>query len=225
MKTYIYGKFTSDTVPYMESNEFHTLSMFLGAYLSYCQTANSDYNTFKDFAEKNKLLYKDNQGIYYWTYINKAHAFIRDRINGNVSNQSKTYISKRQIRKLGFSGLGSVRMYPLNGDSIQKEMFDFVFGKENLIQVRDLFLDYISEKWAQEKYLHSYLTQNSGDSAKINTFRIFISFQYELLYQSAKGRRIIVKLSENTTYDVIQNELDGKGESFCQEVKHILLTK
>lgn len=211
MRTYIYGNFSADTVPHIESNEFHTLSMFLGAYLIYCKTSNSEYDSFEDYAMKNNLLYKDNHGTCYWTYVNRAQAFIRDRINGNISTQGKKYISKRQIRKLGFSGFGSVRMYPLKGDYIQKEMFDFVFGEKHLTQVRDLFLDYISEKWADEDRLHTCLTQNSGKAAKSNTFRIFISFQYELLDRSAKGKRMISKLLENTTYDDIQNELDGRG--------------
>ena len=164
MKTYIYGKFSADTVPHAESNEFHTLSMFLGAYLSYCNTSDAEYSDFKDYAEKNNLLYRDNHGTCYWTYVNKAQAFIRDRINRNIPTNRKKYISKRQIRKMGFSGLGSVRMYPLNGESIQREMFEFVFGEENLIQVRDLFLDYLSEKWLQENALHTYLTKNSERS-------------------------------------------------------------
>lgn len=210
MRTYIYGKFSADTVPHIESNEFHTLSMFLGAYLIYCKTSNSEYDSFEDYAIKNNLLYKDNHGTCYWTYVNKAQAFIRDRINGNISTRSKKYVSKRQIRKLGFSGFGSVRMYPIKGDTIQKEMFNFVFGEKHLTQVRDLFLDYIFEKWAKENNLRTYLTQNAGESAKFNTFRFFISFQYELLDRSTKGRRIISELFRNTTYDDIQNELDGR---------------
>ena len=210
MKKYIYEKFNADTVPHMESNEFHTLSMFLGAYLVYSETSSSEYNTFKDYAEKNNLLYKDNQGVCYWGYVNKAQAFIRDKLNEKNSPNNKKHISKRQIRKLGFSGMGAVRMYPLQGVSIQRELFNYVFHEEHLAQVRTLFLDYISEKWTKENYLSTYLTNNSGKSATFNTFRCFVSFQYELLDRSDKGRRIISNLLRNTTYDVIQNEIDGR---------------
>lgn len=210
MRTYIYGKFSPDTVPHNESNEFHTLSLFLGAYLSYCETPEI-YADFKDYAKVNNLIYKENQTIHYWGYVNKAHAFVRDRVNKEASPYSKKYVSKRQIRKLGFSGFASRRMYPLNGDTIQKEMFIFVFGQEQLTQVREIFFDYVSQKWGIEHPLRTYLFKNGGGNAVDNAFRMFISFQYELLSLSSQGQRIIRELSGNPTYKTIQSELEKRG--------------
>ena len=40
MARYIYGKFKASTVPQIEKNDFHSLSMFLGAYLLYEEDSN-----------------------------------------------------------------------------------------------------------------------------------------------------------------------------------------
>lgn len=209
MKTYIYGKIDPNEVPYRESNEFHTLFMFLGAYLIYSETS-TKYNDFTDYVNRNHLLYEDTHGKCYWRFINKAQAFIRDKINNSVFIDKKNHVSKRQIRKLGFSAFGSVRMYPLNGKTIQEELFNFVFGKQCPEQVRNMFLDYLSKKWREEEYPHAYLTINSGVAATENTFRTFISFQYAVLVRSPIGRRIIPQLSANNTYMQIRSELDQR---------------
>lgn len=207
MARYIYGKCEAATVPQIEKNDFHSLSMFLGAYLLY--EKDSNYSDFKDYAKKNRLLYKDNKGECFWSCVNKAHAFIRDMVNQDVAN-NKQHISRRQIRKLGHSGFGSVRMYPLNGTLIQDKMFHYVFCTEELCQVKELFLDFLYDKWNDLGEPHSYLSNIGGTAAVDNTFRKFIYFQYSLLSSSPGGQRIIQKLLENTTYKSIQHGLDER---------------
>ena len=211
MKTYIYGPFSADTVLLEEINDFHTLSMFLGAYLTYSES--SEYNGFRNYAEKNHLTYKDSQGKCYWTYINKAHTYIRNALNKSSNTDIHKYISRRQIRKLGYSGVGVVRMYPLQGNIIQAEMFRLIFSDEHLIQVKELFIEYLLDKWDNTDQTHTYLTRYGGDAAVRNTFRDYISFQYDLLTSKDNGNKIILTLSDNTTYTTIQHELDERSKS------------
>lgn len=213
MKTYIYGPFSADTVPLEETNEFHTLSMFLGAYLMY--SGSSEYNSFKDYVEANHLTYRDTQGKCYWAYINKAHTYIRNTLNKGNHTDNHKYISKRQIRKLGYSGVGAVRMYPLQGSIIQNEMFRLVFSYPHLVDVKNTFIEYLLDKWRCTDATHSYLSSCGGDAAINNTFRKYISFQYDLLTANNNGKKIIHALSDNTTYITIQHELNERSELFA----------
>lgn len=208
MAKYIYGKFKAQTVPQTEVNDFHSLSMFLGAYLIYSTT--HSYSNFKEFAEKNSLLYKDNNGKCFWSYVNKGQSFIRDKINQEIENK-KCYISRRQIRKLGYSGMGSVRMYPLNGCIIQDCLFNYVFTEKQLVEVKELYLNFLFEKWNDSNEPHSYLTNVGGTASVFNTFRRFLLFQYSLLSSIPKGKKYIDQLFMNNTYMTIQNELDIRG--------------
>ena len=208
MKKYIYGKFNAATVPQTEINDFHSLSMFLGAYLLYSE--NPQYSNFKEYAKDNHLLYKDTQGKCLWSYVNKGQIFIRDRINQNTS-KNKDCISRRQIRKLGYSGAGCVRMYPLSGNIIQETMFRYVFEEKHLTQVREVYLDFLFEKWNATEDPHTYLSSIGGRVADENTFKRFLLFQYKLLASSTKGDRIIETLFRNTTYKKIQQELNERG--------------
>lgn len=208
MARYIYGKFEAATVPQTEINDFHSLFMFLGAYLFYSE--NPQYSDFKAYVTKNQLRYKDNQGRCFWSYVNKGQIFIRDKINQNNS-KTKYFISRRQIRKLGYSGAGSVRMYPLSGNIIQKTLFHYVFEQDNLTQVKEAYLDFLFNKWNASEEPHSYLSNIGGNAATQNTFKKFLLFQHELLAYYGK-KHIIGTLSNNTTYNTIREELDIRGE-------------
>lgn len=208
MGKYIYGKFSADIVPHSFSNEFHSLSMFLGAYLMYSQEVGND--DFGKYVKQNHLLYKELGDKTVWSYVNRAHAFIRDRINSAELNDKK-HVSRKQIRKLGYCGIGKPAMYPLCGLKIQKEMFELVFFEDNLAQVKVAFLNYLAEKWRETESTGSYLSCNGGNAATRNTFRKFIRFQYAVLSQSPKGESIIPKLLANETYGEIQKGLDERG--------------
>ena len=208
MKKYIYGKFNAATVPQTEINDFHSLSMFLGAYLLYSE--NPQYSDFKEYAKDNHLLYNDNQGKCFWSCVNKGQIFIRDKINQN-SSKDRDHISRRQIRKLGYSGTGSVRMYPLSGNVIQETMFRYVFEEKHLAQVRELYLDFLFEKWNDSEEPQSFLSIIGGKAADENTFKKFLFFQYKLLASSPNGERIIETLIRNATYKTIRQELDERG--------------
>lgn len=212
MGKYIYGKFSADIVPQSLSNEFHSLSMFLGAYLMYSKEVGSD--DFGQYVKQNHLLYKELGDKTIWSYVNKAHVFIRDRINSTEINDKK-HVSRKQIRKLGYSGIGKPAMYPLCGLKIQKEMFELVFFEEKLEQVKEVFLNYLAEKWGETESTGSYLSCNGGNAATRNTFRKFIRFQYDVLSQSPKGEIIISKLLANVTYGEIQKGLDERGEKYA----------
>lgn len=217
MNTYIYGKYSPDTVPQLDSNEFHCLCIFLGAYLKY--SAETSYSSYEEYIEKNNLLNINERGIGCWHYVNKAHIFIREKLNYNTNSR---YISRRQIRKLGFSGIGAPRMYPLSGERIQDVLFNYVFGESKLKAVRDTFIGYMLNKWNSLDENKSHLTENSGTAARENTFRKFISFQYDLLATKPKGERILKQLKANNTYDIIQVDLDNRGGTKgCQAAKPI----
>lgn len=206
MKTYIYGDYSPDTVPRWDSNEFHTLCIFFGAYLHY--SAETSYKNFEEYVVKNHLLNINEVGIGCWHYVNKAHIFIREKLNYNSNSR---YVSRRQIRKLGFSGFGSVHMYPLSGERIQNELFNYVFSENNLTDVKDVFIRYLLNKWNNLDDNKSHLTSYSGKAARENTFIKFMAFQYTLLTLKPIGDDILKKLRANATYDVIQTKLDAIG--------------
>ena len=207
MKKYIYGNYDAQIVPHIEINEFHTLSVFLGAYLVY--SGKPEYKSFSQLVDETKLVSEMNNDVFYWSYINKAHRFIRDRLLTKESC-SKYNVSRRQIRKLGYSGHMSPRMYPLSGNDIQNEMFDFVFNNASLEQVKEKYLDYIYSKWMLENNTRSFFTSEGGEKATENAYIKFLDFQYKLLSQ--KGKHILKDLSANNTYELLQNQIEERRQ-------------
>lgn len=203
---YIYGKYTPETVPHEEFNEFHALSVFLGAYLVYCETP--EYASYSKYVTDKNIKEECLEGRSRWPYITKAHVFLRRRLNEDVNNV--TYISKRQIRKLGYSGVGAPRMYPTKGVLIQDEMFQLVFYKKELEQVKNVFLEYLYDKIRMLDTDCHYLDKVSGERAANSVFRNFISFQYHLL-SGPSGKWEVLRELEVDTYKDIQQALNGRG--------------
>lgn len=203
---YIYGKYSPDTVPHEECNEFHALSEFLGAYLVYSNSP--EYASYLDYVANRNLKEECLEGRFRWTYINKAHIFLRSKIN--ESTDKVTYISKRQIRKLGFSGIGARRMYPIKGSLVQNEMFRLVFYTKELEQVKNVFLDYFYDKIRTIDPAFSYLDRVSGNRAAKFVFRTFISFQFPLL-SGPRGNFALLRELEVDTYKEIQRVLNERG--------------
>lgn len=203
---YIYGKYSPDTVPHEEYNEFHALSEFLGAYLVYSNSP--EYASYSDYVADRNLKKECLEERFRWTYINKAHIFLRSKLNENTDKV--TYISKRQIRKLGYSGIGAQRMYPIKGSLVQSEMFRLVFYTKELEQVKNVFLDYFYDKIRTIDSAFSYLDRVSGKGAAKFVFRTFISFQFPLL-SGPRGNLALLRELEVDTYKEIQQFLNERG--------------
>lgn len=203
---YIYGKYSPDTVPHEEYNEFHALSVFLGAYLVYCSSPES--TSYSDYVADRNLKEECLEGRFRWPYITKAHIFLRSKLNENTDEV--TYISKRQIRKLGYSGIGAPRMYPVKGARIQEELFQFVFYTKELEQVKIAFLEYLYHKIRMFDPNCRYLDSISGKGAANFVFRTFISFQYHLLSGPA-GKCELLRALEVDTYKEIQKVFNERG--------------
>lgn len=203
---YIYGKYSPDTVPHEECNEFHALSEFLGAYLVYSNSP--EYASYADYVADRNLKKECLEGRFRWTYINKAHIFLRSKLNENTDKGA--YISKRQIRKLGYSGVGAPRMYPIKGSFVQNEMFRRVFYTKELEQVKNVFLDYFYDKIRMIDPDCSYLDVVSGEGAVKFVFRTFISFQFPLL-SCPRGNLVLLRELEVDTYKEIQQVLNERG--------------
>ena len=205
---YIYGKYLPETVPHEEFNEFHALSVFIGAYLLYCSSPK--YASYSDYVADKKIKEECLAGRFRWPYITKAHIYLRSKLNENTKTDNVPYISKRQIRKLGYSGIGTPRMYPIKGSLIQDEMFRFVFYKEELKHVKVAFLEYLYEKMRMIDPNCGYLEKISGEGAANYVFRTFISFQYHLLSGPA-GKFELLRALEVNTYKEIQQNFNEKG--------------
>lgn len=205
---YIYGKYSPDTVPHEEFNEFHALSVFLGAYLLYCSSPK--YASYSDYVADKNIKEECLAGRFRWPYITKAHIYLRSKLNENTNTGNVSYISKRQIRKLGYSGIGTPRMYPVKGSLIQDEMFQFIFYKEELEQVKVAFLEYLYEKMRMIDPNCGYLEKISGEGAANYVFRTFISFQYHLLSGLASKFELLRALEVNT-YKEIQQDFNERG--------------
>ena len=211
---YIYDKYSPDTVPCNEYNEFHALSVFLGAYLEYCSSR--DYASYAEYVAAKNLKEECLDGKFRWPYVTKAHLFVRNRLNkipGTDEQKSiydDTYISKRQIRKLGYCGIGSPRMCPVNAELIQNEIFRIVFYTEELEPVKLAFLEYLHTKFQRDDPDRSYLTKRSGSAAANSVFRNFISFLFHLL-SGSRGDSKLLNALEVHTYAEIQQDLNMRG--------------
>ncbi len=172
MKKYVYGRFSSDDVPQVERNEFHTLSFFFGLYLDYKENK-ADNQSFDEYLTAQSIILTDLK----WKYINKAHRLIRDKLKEEAEEYG---VSRRQIRKLGYSGFGSVLMYPVSGMIIQRMFFMVCADAEDKIWV-DKFISTLYQKWMRNYPDHLYLQRNAGEDALSNVCRLFIAFQYRLL--------------------------------------------
>ena len=205
MSKYIYGKYDTDTFPDELKNEFHYLCMYLGAYLTYLENTN-EYNSFHDYAKANNLTNKTDDK-FRWCYINKSQAFIRDVFD--VKTTDKTIkISKRQIRKLGYSGFFSVPMFPKNGYLIEDEIFGMVFNDSNLSSVKTHFIDYISHKWKTDDEFVYYLNDEKHKEDCVRKTAIyFCGFQEYVLRKDPELKRIF---QGHTTYKIIQSELERR---------------
>ncbi len=200
MKKYVYGKFNPDDVPQIEQNEFHTLSFFLGLYLDYMNNK-ANNQAFDEYLNVQSIMLTDLK----WRYINKAHREIRDRLKIETE---KSCVSRRQIRKLGYSGFGSVLMYPVSGIRIQRMIFKLCDETQNNIWV-DKFTSTLYQKWTQNYPNHFYLQRNAGADASLNVFRLFIAFQYRLLLDG--HREEILDELYNTgieSYEKLHNKLE-----------------
>ena len=106
-------------------------------------------------------------------------------------------------------------MYPLNGYIIQDYLFDYVFTEERLVEVKELYLNFLFEKWNNSNEPQSYLTNVGGSAAVFNTFRKYIFFQYILLSSIPKGKKYLDQLFNRNTYESIQEELDGRSKDYA----------
>ena len=207
MTKYILGKYDTDTYSGELKNEFHYLCMYLGAYLKYHKNPQG-YNKFDDYAKANNLTNKSDTN-FRWCYINEAQAFIRDQLN-ETSGQKGKSVSKREIRKLGFSGVLSIPKFPYSGCDIQDKLFDFVFADKNCKSVMGYFMDHISLKWQMDQELLKYYRDSVGEENKEyikNTASNFCGFQNRVLKEKPKFR---FKLQKHTTYETLQNELEKR---------------
>lgn len=205
MSKYIYGKYDTDTFPDELKNEFHYLCMYLGAYLKYCKNP-EDYKTFDDYAKAYRLTEKTDDK-FRWCYINEAQAFIRDKLNMLPTGKAK-YISKRQIRKLGYSGVLRIPMFPKSGFAIEDKLFYYVFTEKNLASVKKYFMDYISQKWKTDDEVVGYYYDSSDEEKCFRKTAIyFCGFQEQVLQKEPEIRRTF---QGHNTYKIIQSELERR---------------
>ena len=204
MTKYILGKYDTDTYSGELKNEFHYLCMYLGAYLKYHKNPQG-YNKFDDYAKANNLTNKSDTN-FRWCYINEAQAFIRDQLN-ETSGQKGKSVSKREIRKLGFSGVLSIPKFPYSGCDIQDKLFDFVFADKNCKSVMGYFMDHISLKWQMDQELLKYYRDSVGEKCIINTAANFCAFQFDILN---KDQNMQERFITHKTYETIQNELETR---------------
>lgn len=215
MKRYIYGKPSSDTALQAEKNDFHSLSMYLGAFLFYLEDPTC--KDFDNYIREHNLLYDPDSKNSFWSYVNKGHSFILKKIKNSesfVSEKSANKlppISHRQIKRLGYSGVLSVRRFPINGVSIQNMIFRYVFTEAEMKTLKNAYLNYVYAKWLNDPRPNTFLSSEGNESAVENTFSWFLDFQDELLSSSPKGIGIRQKLFENNTYQVIQHEMDKRS--------------
>lgn len=204
MKKYIYGKYDTDTFPVEQTNYFQDLCVFFGAYLIF-KERKSEFDSFANFVKENELTSVDNT-CNYWAFINKAQMFIRNSINSNL-NTNKKYllISRRQIKKLGFSGKYCVPAFPMKGNEIQNELFKHMFSEQEFEEVKKYFIIHIFNKWKNTPTKFECCVGDTANS-KNNIATKFCGFQYYVLREHFD---IMKEFFDNKTYMDIKLELEA----------------
>lgn len=230
MRKYFYDRFDPDTFGYVLKNEFHHIFIYLGAYLEYCEQSpirnkSTPSTSFMEFIEKNQLKQIDDDRSY-WHYINKAHAFLRNRINEKNTNADdssvKPTISKRQIRRLGYSGVFSIPRFPLSSRQIVSELFHYFFENPVLSDLLKSFINSLYEKWEQDNQILRCTTLTHGGSSPdkeraVNTTReVFCGFQFDILLRGSGVSKAISEainaFKTHKFFSSIQNELEIEKE-------------
>ena len=209
MKKYYYAKMSTDTYPHELSNEFLYLLVYFGAYLVF--NSKKNYISFQNFIANENLTYNKLSNQAYpqsirWSYLNKASIFFRNLLKETDN------ISRRELRKFGYSGPFSVPMYPRKGCTIQSIVFDYIFTKQEYEPVKFAFLTYIYDKWKATTSDQVFIDLYTGPTAHKNVFAKFISFQYDLLSSFKDGYAIKNTLCENNTYKYIKSAILDKEE-------------
>lgn len=209
MSKYIYGKYDSDTFPDELTNEFHYMCMYLGAYLHYenlilNKDSDKESKSFFDFATDNNLGENARFG-FRWKFINEGQAFIRDYINNSQEFECEK-VSKRQIRKLGYSGYCSVPRFPRCGIFIANTFLNTVFNKTKYDETKRMFLEFIARKWEKDDGIDGYSGGDYSSEEKIQrTAAYCCGFQdYVLNFDPSMKREFF----SNELFSLIQRELE-----------------
>lgn len=197
MGKYIYGKIDEDTYYHTLKNEFHIFSFCYGVYLTYRQSE-TEYS-FNEFFSTKKDLY-----LFNWHFVNKAHNYIIS-INDNIK--------KKELRKLGLTGVGSIPKCPKNASLIQDQMFKLL----NDETFADEYYKFLIESWNKkisDKSLLKYSIPNNPKKSIDNTFHNFIGFQRRVLLLGDKkeGKKIYYQLKDNIQYTKIYERISNEKE-------------
>jgi len=121
MSKYIYENINEDTFLRTFKNEYHYFCFCHGVYLTYIsknKSTKKNYSFF-DYFETKKELYNHN-----WHFVNKSH--------NNLKSNLK--VTKKELRKLGFTGIGATPMCPKKAIIIQKRIFNILKKKRGTSQ-------------------------------------------------------------------------------------------
>ena len=204
MKKYVYEEYDIDSFSEVLMNEFHYLCMYLGAHLTFNENPNG-FNTFREYAIA-KELENGTNWFFRWCYINKAQARLRDKINSTQQSQINP-ISKREIRKLGYSGHLSRPRFPMSGTIIENELFSLVFDNIDIGELASSFLDYIYNKWIADGNTLDFYMPGDNERAVKNTATNFCGFQKQILFRYPD---LFTPFFANNTYQYIQSELQKR---------------
>lgn len=192
MGKFIFGKKSEDTYYHTFKNEFHIFSFCYGVYLTYKESQIE--TSFKDYLFSKKDLFLTN-----WHFVNKTHNYIKTK---------NKKIKKKELRKLGYSGIASTPMCPLIAPDIQNEMFKLLDDED----FSNVYYKFLKENWDRKissNSLLKYNIPNDIDSSVNNTFHNYIGFQRRVLLQSEKesGKITYYRLKDNSKYTIINSRI------------------
>lgn len=202
MRKYYYGKYDTDTYPAELKNDFHFLCYYFGLYLKYCDNSEGCMN-FDEYIRLRGIDKKSDEK-FQWTPINKAQAYIRDQLNKDANK----HISKRQIRKLGFSGHLSIPMFPKTGLIIENKLFSIIFEIPELSCLKKRFIDYLYLKWENDNEKTGYYMDDSDPEWCVKkTAANFCGFQNDVLEKHYSLKK---QLHAHPAYIIIQKEIERR---------------
>lgn len=178
LKKYYYCEFNEQLFNETLRNEYQFLAFCYGVYISF-KSKNTDCD-FSEYLEKKLKKYPSN-----WHFVNITHRLLKTKLKDQE-------VSRREIRKLGYSGSQSLPRCSKNALIIQNHLTRMVLSDSEFVKV---FVSAINDKW-----------KNIDDLSIITNdvlFGMIIGFQSYVLLRTKDSGKLYNDMQKSFDFDIV----------------------
>lgn len=182
LKKYYYCEYQKELFYEVLRNEYHFIAFCYGVYTVFKKEDNSC--GFSEYLKRKSKHYTSN-----WHFVNITHNLLKKNL------EDKT-ISRREIRKLGYSGCQSLPRCSKKALLIQNCLIKMIISDNDFISD---FVEAINNKW-----------KNVNDIQTINEdvlFGMIVGFQANVLMRTKDSRELYNNMKQLFDYSIV-----GKGK-------------